>query len=103
MSKRFVVLLENPTEAQNKSFYDFIVATNSFSWWHWMTDSWLLVTSDQSQTVTTIRDQLVKSCPNVRSLVLEVLAANPYSWAGYGPRDPESNFGKWLDETWLKG
>lgn len=98
MRKRFVVCLNSSTNEQNEKFKEFIKESR-LGWWHWLSNSWLLVDSKGQCTASSLRDQLNRNYPGIHSLVLE-LRGDDDTWAGFGPSGEDKNMFKWIKENW---
>ena len=101
MKKRFVVLLDNTTPAQNKAFLARV--RGELSWWHWIQDAWLLVDRKGEWTASKLRDLANECYPTVDKIVLEFREDGIDTWATYGPNTPDRSIAKWIKTTWTKG
>lgn len=97
MKKRFVVLVNDQNQEQEKSFIAYL-NRNNCGWWHWLENSWLIVDLSGILTPDIIRDEVNKISPNSYSLVVEVPMNK--NWSGFGPNSENSNMFKWLHESW---
>jgi len=104
MNKRFVVLLNPTTDAQNEAFRKYVDGSGKFAWWHWMNGSWLLICTDPNETHAAVQEQVMKAFPEVFHLVMDVTGANQNLWGGFGPKGAQdsNNMFKWLLEIWCK-
>lgn len=100
MKKRFVVLLGETTNEQDKAFLEWVKAANLW-WWHWLAGSWLFIDYRAVWTAAEIRDALLTAFPGVHSVVLE-LRGEDDSWAGFGFNAPPRDMFKWIQENWAK-
>jgi len=97
MSKRFVVLLDNCTLADQNALE---VYFKKFGWWHWLPNSWLLIDATETLTASKVRDDLQELVPGKNMLILEFTATG-YTWSGYGPKEEGGkNMFTWLDQYW---
>jgi hypothetical protein len=100
--KRFVVLLNTVTEAQNESFKKFIT-DSGLGYWHWLPNTWLLYTGDDDTDLSAVslRDKIGEFYPHVRCLVLE-FNKDGDNWSGYGPKGDKKNMFTWLHQNWTR-
>ena len=98
MKKRFVVCVDSSTASQNEAFKAFI-QRNSFGWWHWLSNVWLLVDSKGISSARDIRDELANIFPGVHNLVLELREGDD-TWSGFGTKTPDKDMFKWLKKNW---
>jgi hypothetical protein len=99
MKKRFVICLNSSTKEQDELLKQFIKEKN-FGWWHWLSNTWLLIDDNGTFSAANIRDELKNIYPVVHMLVLE-LNGKGDSWAGFGTITPEKDMFKWLKDYWL--
>ena len=99
MRKRFIVLIDETTTKQNSEFLDKIEKLG-FGWWHYINNSWLLVTTG-NYNASTIRDIVKDIFENEHNLVIELKGKND-TWSGFGPSGEHQDMFKWLNETWSK-
>ena len=98
MDKRnFVVIVKEETSENISSFLKYIKA-QGFSWWHWVSNVWLLTTYDQKITAGELRDRFKDISGNKTVIVLEVEAV---TWSTFGPTG-ENSIAKWIRENWNK-
>jgi hypothetical protein len=95
MRKWFVVGIESMTAEQEKSFLEYI-RDKRMGWWHWIPNLWLITGSD-AVGCSDIRDKLMNLAPAKNTLVL---AVNPVTWAGFGPKSDKRDMFRWLNRTW---
>lgn len=98
MTKRFIVLLGSTTKAQNQEFVSFL-SENHLGWWHYFSDSWLLISKLGKISSEEIRDKVKEIYPGVNNLVLEFYSEGD-TWAGFGPSNEKQNMFKWLHKNW---
>jgi len=100
--KRFVILLNHVTEAQNAEFKKF-VTESSLGYWHWLPNNWLLFTRQDNPAISAaaLRDKVGEYYPGVRCLVLE-LNKDGDTWAGHGPNRKERNMFTWIHKNWKR-
>ena len=98
MTSRYVVLLDSATPEQDAAFREWI-ATKGLKYWHWLSQTWLLVDTKGRVDMPKIRAAARERYDNCHMLVLELRPSESKydSWAGYGPTGKKSMF------TWLKG
>ncbi len=99
MKKRFVVLLESATPQQDEEFRKW-VDEQSFGYWHWLGQSWLLVDRVKNSDAHAIRDKAIVIYDDINLIVLDVTAQSQGKWAGFGPQSEESDMFKWFHENW---
>ena len=92
MKKRFILVIDNPTEEQQNAVTNFF--KNPLGYWHWFSDVWLLTDPTNTWTVTSIRDKVKELIPEARVLVLPIESGTV--WAGFG----KGEMFKWLHNTW---
>ena len=98
MNKRnFVVIVKEETSENISSFLEYIEAQN-FSWWHWVSNVWLLTTYDQEITTRELRDRFRNISGNKTVVALEV---EDVTWSTFGPTG-EKSIAKWIRENWSK-
>jgi|ERR1017187_6082588 hypothetical protein len=101
MRRRFVVLVDTSSKAQDDAFLDF-AKKSGFGYWHWLNNSWLLTTHNLQTTSKQISDQLLLIFPNIFFLVLEIKEDGSDLWIGFGPLGDEKNMFKWIHENWKR-
>ena len=97
MKRFFIIGVDPTTKEQSEAITNWVKAKGA--WWHWIDGMWLMVSSDQSISVTTIRDQLKAMADGVYSLVIEV---DPKNWSGFGPNSEKRNMFEWIHKHWTK-
>ena len=96
MKRRFVIGIQGMTEAQEKSFRDFL--NKHGFWWHWIDNLWLFATNKPALTASEIRDAAPESA---RTIVLEF--PEDITWATRGkPNTQGKKMSDWLESTWKK-
>lgn len=100
MKKRFVICINDATKAQEEAFISFI-RDHNLSWWHWLSNLWLLSDKEGKLTAAQIRDELKTIFYNKQNLVLEITNEKD-TWAGFGPNTDERNMFTWLKKNWKK-
>lgn len=97
-TKKFIICLNDTTEAQEQQFVEYIKSIN-VAWWHWLSGTWLIVDRRNGLTASTLRDQVNICFPNVHCLVFELRDDNN-TWSGLGPNSEEKNMFTWIRENW---
>lgn len=98
MKKRFIVALNSETLEQGKEFVEYL-RKNNLGWWHWISNTWLIVDSKGKLTAASFRDDLNEIFPNVRKIVLELRGADD-TWSSFGPTTPNENMTSWIRKNW---
>ena len=99
MKKRFVVMLDSSTQEQNQAFLAFI-QNQSLNWWHWLTNSWLIIGANVSADEISAKVQQIY--PNIHHLVIELRTDGTEEWYGFGPSGEKRNMFPWLQQYWKK-
>jgi hypothetical protein len=99
MKKRFVLALDESTKEQNKAFLNEI-KSKQLSWWHWLTNTWLLVDNTGTIKASDLRDIAQKHFPNIDKIVLELRSDGSTTWSGFGEKGPNKNMFTWLHKNW---
>ena len=94
MKKRYIVCINNSTQAQDEKFVEF-ARNNNISWWHWLSNTWLLSEKSGKLGAADIRDALRDIYNDEYNMVIEI-SAEKDSWAGFGPKSEEKNMFKWI-------
>ena len=103
MKKRFIILLNSGSAQQNAEFVKFIKGDDiAGGYWHWLNNSWLMVTQNVNMTSEIIRDKLREIYPGVHNLVLELREDGTDTWNGFGPSGEDKNMFKWIHANWTK-
>ncbi len=100
--KRFIVSLNEATEAQQSAFIKYLDA-NNLNWWHWINNTWYIIDNTGRRNSKDIGAMVLPIFPNVFFIVSDVPQGD--YWWGYGPNnevDPKQNMFKWLWESWDK-
>jgi hypothetical protein len=98
MKKRYVVLVEEATKAQDDAFLSW-VREEKIGWWHWMSSAWLLSDSKGRFSAGEIRNKLKETHGTATTLVLELRNGGD-TWAGYGPKRGEKSMFDWIKKAW---
>lgn len=99
MKKKFVVLIDQTTAAQNKAFLERI-KEEDLSWWHWIQDAWLLVDSTGEWTSSKIVEVANEYYPTINKVVLEFREDGTDTWTTFGPKTPQRDMATWIKSTW---
>jgi len=98
MKNRFIVCVNKSTEIQEKEFFD-ACAVRGFGWWHYLSNTWLLVREGDNIAVAEIRDLVIKYFDDEYNMVFK-LNENEGTWAGFGPASEDKNMYKWIWDYW---
>jgi hypothetical protein len=93
MTKRFVVVVDDATKAEQDVVTNWL-KTTPLEFWHYLSDLWLVADGQDQHTTITIRDQLKALLPQKTVLILTIDQAE--AWAARGPVEKF----KWLHTTW---
>ena len=84
--RRFIVLLDSATPEHDKEFKKW-VKERGFGYWHWLSQSWLLTSTDRYVTASDVRDKVMEIYDECRRLlVLELRGTGHDTWSGFGPK-----------------
>lgn len=100
MKKRFIICINNSTKDQEEEFIEFLRGKKVL-WWHWLTNTWLVIDSEGKLNASYLRGHIVKIFKQEHSIVFE-LKNNEDTWAGFGPNGLDRNMFKWIKENWKK-
>lgn len=98
MKKRYIILLDSSTDAENKELIEWI-KTEKLGWWHWFQNSWLLASHSNRWTAAMIRDKLCEVFPKANNLVFE-LKEGEGTWSGFGPNKEPKDMFDWIRKNW---
>lgn len=104
MKKRFIILTGATNDDEDKRFIEHLEA-NNMSWWHWLSNSWLVADFSRMQNVVTLRDKAKEIFPGKNIIVFEVTDSMPYNWSGFGPvheTEKKLDMFHWIREVWQK-
>ena len=96
---RFFIIGIDPITKEHFLAIEAWVKEKDVGWWHWIDGMWLIVSSDPTLSVTSIRDQLKEVANGVTNLVVEI---DPITWSGFGPESEQRNMFTWLHKYWNK-
>ena len=99
MRRRFVVLLDSAIPEQDKEFKKW-VKEQRFGYWHWISQSWLLIATNKDMRARTIRDKATAIYEKTHLLVLELQTTGDDTWSGFGPKSEVSDMFKWIKRNW---
>lgn len=100
MTKRFIVLLDGATDEKDNKFLSY-VKDHNLAWWHWLSNSWLLIDYNDILSTEEIRDRLRQIYGDaVNNLVIELKQQG--TWHGLGPGSGDRNMYEWLQDNWDK-
>lgn len=100
MKKRFIIALDSSTDEQDKKHVAFI-KENGLGWWHWITNTWMIVDNSGKFDAKKLRAELRKIYPGVNMMVFE-LSEEGDTWAGFGPNTEKNNMFSWIKRNWKK-
>ncbi len=98
MRKRYVININKSTSSQDKAFVEYL-KSSSFGWWHYLSNTWLVVDPIGNSTVSEIRDRVRDIFSNEYNLVIQ-LNENEGTWAGFGPSVDSKNMFNWIKNNW---
>lgn len=100
MKKRFVICINGSTKEQENKFVEYI-NTQGVGWWHWLTNTWLIVDRNGKTSAGTWREKAVEIFEREHVLVIEISQQND-TWSGFGPSSDEKDMFKWIRDNWSK-
>lgn len=93
MKQRFVLIVDDAT-IQDQNTVSAFFRDKPPGFWHYLSDIWLVVTSDGEWSVGTLRDQIRLLLPEKRVFVFEVDRGS--AWAAFG----NSKSFEWISGQW---
>jgi hypothetical protein len=100
MRRRFVIAVEGLDAKQESRFRDYI-NKESFGWWHWINNVWLLTTNDEAVSTEEIRRHIQSLNSNARCLVFEF--PEDITWSATATVNAKGkSMTEWLLTTWGK-
>ncbi|WP_210446473.1 hypothetical protein [Pantoea ananatis] len=100
MGKKFIIAVDKSTSIKNKALIEYL-KQRKFAYWHWLSNLWLVTTSDETITAPIIRAEVREIFTKEHMLVIEMSKAGD-TWAGFGPNSEKRSMFKWLKNTWNK-
>ncbi len=95
MTRKFIVLVDEEfTKEQRDKITNYF--KGKYAYWHWIGNAWLLTTSRDTDTVTSIRDELMEIVKRGVIVVLNVSESS--GWSAFGNK---KKF-EWLHNNWSK-
>jgi hypothetical protein len=90
--KKFIVIVPNVSiDLQNIITNSFRI--NEFGFWHWSSDTWLIVSTIEGLNAASLRNKIMDLHP---SLIIVVLEVNGGMWALNGP----TRWTEWFQQSW---
>ena len=97
MRNRYVINITGEiSKDKNQAFLQYI-RDNNLAWWHWLSNTWLIVDTQSKTDLITLRDK-TKEVFEADNLIIQVDKGN---WAGFGPNNEDRNMFIWLKENWI--
>lgn len=100
MKKRFIVCYNNNISKEEEMNFVQFIKDNKLSWWHWISNMWLLVDSSGQMTASILRNKICELYSRNRVMVIE-LGEDKDTWSGFGPTKPKNMF-DWVKRNWDK-
>lgn len=97
MKKKYIVSINGNATAQEDERFSAYLKEKNVGWWHWLSNTWLVVDSLGIVDAKDLRDKAIEVYKGKNNLVLEVSVG---SWFGYGPTTPDRDMFKWIKENW---
>ncbi|OOF38986.1 hypothetical protein BKK50_11185 [Rodentibacter rarus] len=95
MVKKFIILVdEDFNKEQRNAITNFF--KGKYAYWHWIGNVWLITTKNETDTVNTIRDELIKLTN--RGAILVINASESSGWAAFGQKKKFT----WMHNSWSK-
>lgn len=98
MKKRYIVSISGNTTAQEDEKFSAYLKEKRVGWWHWLTNTWLIVESSGLVDAKDLRDKAIEIYNGKNNLVLEIPDGG--NWFGYGPMTQNKDMFKWIKEYW---
>lgn len=98
MKKRYIVSINGNATAQEDERFSAYLKEKGVGWWHWLSNTWLVVDSLENISAKDLRDKAIEIYEGKNNLVLEISAGGV--WFGYGPTAPNKDMFKWIKENW---
>lgn len=98
MKKRYIVNIDGNTTDQEDERFSAFLNEKKLGWWHWLSNTWLLVDRSDLIKAQDLRDKIIEIYNGKNNLVLEIPDGGV--WCGYGPKTPNNNMFKWIKEYW---
>lgn len=98
MKKRYIVNINGNTTPQEDEKFSSFLNEKKVYWWHWLSNTWLIVDNSDSVDAKDLRDKIVEIYNGKNNLVLEISTGG--TWFGYGPQVPNKDMFKWIKEYW---
>ncbi|RHI73320.1 hypothetical protein [Bacteroides eggerthii] len=96
MRKKFIVNIDGEITEQSSNAFLTYLKENNLLWWHWLSNTWLIVAPDGNIEINILRDKTTDIFQK-NNLVLEI---KEDIWSGYGPRGAKTNMFTWIKEQW---
>ncbi len=96
--KRYIVCVNNPKDQQDQAFLTYI-KNSGFSWWHYLSNTWLIIDSSGNSTVADIRTKVMEYYPQETNMVFQ-LNEGEGTWSGFGPKSDKANMFTWINDYW---
>ena len=96
MRKKFIVNIDGEITEQSSNAFLTYLKENNLLWWHWLSNTCLIVAPDGNIEINILRDKTTDIFQK-NNLVLEI---KEDIWSGYGPRGAKTNMFTWIKEQW---
>ena len=98
MKKRYIVNIDGNTTPQEDEKFSAFLNEKKISWWHWLSNTWLVVDTSDLIKAQNLRDKIIEIYNGKNNLVIEIPDGGVRY--GYGPKTPEKDMFKWIKEYW---
>ncbi len=93
---KFLIVTEGITKAQSDSLTDFLKNSNSFGYWHWIEDLWL-VTANSEESAKSLYLKVMANVPSLTAATMLIVGFDPLTHWGRLNKDAwpwmHTNFG----------
>ncbi|WP_137923938.1 hypothetical protein [Cupriavidus sp. 2SB] len=96
MAKRFIAMVGEEVTKEQRDQVTAFVKSKGLGFWHWVGNVWLLTSSSDDLTASTLRDS-IRDLTGGDPMVM-VLEVEPKTWAGFGLT---GRF-EWIKKNWKK-
>lgn len=97
MRNRYIVNITGEISKEKSQAFLQYIKDNNLYWWHWLSNTWLIVDTQSKIDLTSLRDK-TKEIFKADNLIIRVDQGN---WAGFGPNGENRNMFTWLKENWI--
>lgn len=96
MKRRFIVSITGEISKEKANDFTNYIKENKLAWWHWLSNTWLIIDSHDKIDIKMIRDK-AKEIFASYNLVIEVKDGG---WAGFGPKGEDKDMFAWIKKYW---